>query len=71
MNDRLTSIVIPVFNEEENLAELFRRVSAAAESLPGDYEVTVKEIRGGRRTVKVSVAAGETVERMVDPAGGE
>lgn len=38
---------------------------------PGDYRVTVSEIRGQRRTIEVSVAAGETVERMVDPAGGE
>ena len=37
--------------------------------MPGDYEVTVSEIRGERRTIAVSVAAGETVERMVDPAG--
>ena len=39
--------------------------------MPGDYEVTVNEIRGERRIIAVSVAAGETVERMVDPAGGE
>ncbi len=38
--------------------------------LPGDYRVTVQEIRGGRRTIEVSLAAGETVERMVDPAAG-
>ena len=38
--------------------------------LPGDYQVTVKEIRGERLTIELSLAAGETVERMVDPAGG-
>ena len=38
--------------------------------LPGDYVVTVKEIRGEARTIEVTVAASETVERMVDPAGG-
>ena len=36
--------------------------------LPGDYRVTINEIRGERRTVEVTVRAGETTERMVDPA---
>ena len=39
--------------------------------LPGDYRVTVSEIRGEKRTLEVSLAAGETVERTVDPAGAE
>jgi Ca-activated chloride channel family protein len=38
--------------------------------LPGAYRVTVNEIRGEKRTIEVSLAAGETVERMVDPAAG-
>ena len=38
---------------------------------PGQYKVTVREIRGERRTFTVSVAQGEEVVRMVDPAGGE
>lgn len=38
--------------------------------LPGDHRVTVGEIRGERRTVEVTVVAGEVVELMVDPAGG-
>ena len=38
--------------------------------LPGTYEVSVKEIRGETRAIEVTLAAGETVERMVDPAGG-
>lgn len=38
---------------------------------PGEYEVQVKEIRGETRKITVSVAKGETVERMVDPAGTE
>jgi len=33
------SIVIPVYNEEENLAELFKRLSAVQNALPGDSEV--------------------------------
>ncbi len=37
--------------------------------LPGDYQVSIKEIRGESRTIEVSLTAGETVERMVDPAG--
>jgi Ca-activated chloride channel family protein len=37
---------------------------------PGDYRVQVKEIRGERREITVTVGAGEVVERMVDPAGG-
>lgn len=39
--------------------------------LPGAYRVTLNEIRGERRTIEVAVVAGEVVERMVDPAGGE
>ncbi len=38
---------------------------------PGDYRVRVQEIRGERREFTVTVAAGETVERRVDPAGGD
>ena len=37
---------------------------------PGDYRVTVAEIRGERREITVTVVRGETVERMVDPSGG-
>ena len=38
---------------------------------PGEYEVQVKEIRGESRKITVSVAKGETVERMVDPTGSD
>ena len=37
--------------------------------LPGDYLVSVKELRGETRTIEVTLPAGESVERMVDPAG--
>ncbi len=37
---------------------------------PGEYEVEVREIRGETRKITLTVAQGETVERMVDPAGG-
>ena len=36
---------------------------------PGEYRVTVREIRGERREFTVTVVKGETVERIVDPAG--
>ena len=32
------SVVIPVYNEQESLPELFRRTTAACESLGKDYE---------------------------------
>ena len=35
---------------------------------PGEHDVTVQEIRGERRKIRVTVPRGETVERMVDPA---
>jgi Ca-activated chloride channel family protein len=38
---------------------------------PGDYKVTVQEIRGARRELTVTVVKGETVERIVDPAGSD
>ncbi len=37
---------------------------------PGDYRVTVKEIRGAGTEISVSLEQGQTVERMVDPSGG-
>ena len=40
-NQVLVSIVIPVFNEEENILELHRRITSAAESWNEDYEVVV------------------------------
>ena len=36
---------------------------------PGDYEVTVSEIRGEKRTLQVTVPEAETVRLMVDPSG--
>lgn len=36
---------------------------------PGEYRVEVREIRGERRQIAVTVATGEVVERIVDPAG--
>ena len=38
---------------------------------PGEYRVTVKEIRGESRRVTVRVAKAETVEIMVDPSGSD
>lgn len=38
---------------------------------PGSYKVSVQEVRGEKRIFTVEVKAGETVEKMVDPAGGE
>ncbi|MCH9650004.1 MAG: VWA domain-containing protein [Deltaproteobacteria bacterium] len=38
---------------------------------PGSYNVSVQEVRGKKRTLTVEVKAGETVEKVVDPAGGE
>ena len=37
---------------------------------PGEYRVTVQEIRGDRRVITVTVGKGEVIERTVDPAGG-
>ncbi len=37
---------------------------------PGEYRVTVREIRGDRRQITVTVGKGEVIERTVDPAGG-
>ena len=37
---------------------------------PGEYRVQVDEIRGEKKEIRVKVVQGETVERMVDPAGG-
>lgn len=33
---------------------------------PGEYDVTVKELRGERRTIRVRVERGETLERFVE-----
>jgi glycosyltransferase involved in cell wall biosynthesis len=37
----MISIVIPVYNEEENIPELYQRVSRAAETWSEDYEVVI------------------------------
>ncbi len=39
LNDNKISIVIPVYNEEENLPALFRRLSAVMENLNHPYEI--------------------------------
>lgn len=39
MNPNLTSLVIPVYNEQTNLAELVRRCLAMGDTLAGDFEV--------------------------------
>src|SRR5256885_16165712 len=37
----MISIVIPVYNEEENIPELYRRITTAAEQWGDDYEVVI------------------------------
>ncbi len=39
LNDNMISIVIPVYNEEENLPELFRRLFSVMENLNRPYEI--------------------------------
>ena len=39
MSVRLASLVVPVYNEEDNLPELLRRVLAVGATLPCDYEL--------------------------------
>ena len=36
---KLISIVVPVFNENENVFEFYKRVSAVMATLPYDYEL--------------------------------
>jgi len=37
---------------------------------PSTYRVDVSEIRGEKRSIEVTLGAGEEIVRMVDPAGG-
>ena len=41
MSEKLISIIVPAYNEEGNIEEVHRRITAVMEKLPHDYEVIV------------------------------
>ena len=50
--NRKLSIVIPLYNEEENVEELYRRLKEVLESLPYQYEIIFVDDGSGDKTVE-------------------
>jgi len=59
------SVVVPVFNEEENLPELLLRLVAALEALDHSFEVILVNDGSRDRSLELLRAAGETDPRLV------
>lgn len=58
------SVVIPVFNEEENLHELYRRLTAVMETLGGSYEIVLVDDGSRDRSFAMMKALHEEDPRV-------
>ncbi|HPS77034.1 MAG TPA: glycosyltransferase [Thermoanaerobaculaceae bacterium] len=65
MGEPQLSVVVPVFNEEENLPELLLRLVAALEALDHSFEVILVNDGSRDRSLELLRAAGETDPRLV------
>jgi dolichol-phosphate mannosyltransferase len=63
MSDKLISIIIPAYNEEGNIEEVHRRVTAVMESLPHRWEAIIIDNHSTDGTQAVSEAICERDER--------
>jgi len=58
------SLVVPIFNEEETLSELFRRLTLLLDALDGSAEVVLVDDGSSDRSYELMVAARETDPRF-------
>ena len=58
------SLVVPIFNEEETLSELARRLTLLLDALDGPAEVVLVDDGSGDRSYELMVAARETDPRF-------
>ena len=58
------SIVVPVFNEEENLAELYQRLTAVMQGLGASYEIILVDDGSGDRSFPMMKALRERDPRV-------
>jgi glycosyltransferase involved in cell wall biosynthesis len=54
----MVSIVIPAYNEEQGIAELYRRIVAAAPDWPGDFEILIVDDGSRDRTLEICERIG-------------
>ena len=59
------SIVVPVYNEEENLRELFREITTALSDQPYTYEVVFVDDGSSDHSFKIIESLHEEDERVV------
>jgi len=64
----MLSIIAPVHNEQENLAELHRRLEAALEPITADYEIIFVDDGSVDDSVRVieALAAGDSRTRLIE-----
>jgi dolichol-phosphate mannosyltransferase len=60
----MISVVIPAYNEEDGIAEMYRRVAAAAPSWGDDFEILIIDDGSRDRTLEICEQIGKTDPRF-------
>ena len=60
----MISIVIPAYNEEEGIAELYRRIVGASPAWQDDFEILIVDDGSRDRTVEICERIGDLDPRL-------